>query len=586
MQHKATLTKLFPFLKWWPMVNRRSTRADIMAGITGAIIVLPQGVAFATIAGLPPEYGLYAAIVPTIIAALFGSSHHLISGPTTAISLVIFSTISYFAPPSSAEYISMVLTLTFIAGLFQMVLGVARLGALINFVSHSVIVGFTAGAAILIGTSQLGNFFGISIPKGESFLHTWIDLFHLVPHANLYVLFIAVATLLSALVFRIFWPRLPGMLFAMILGSLMALILDGNSHGVRLVGSLPGHLPPLSMPDLSVSSIRNLVPGALAVAMLGLAEAVSIARSVATRSHQHIDSNQEFIGQGLSNIIGSFFSGYASSGSFTRTGVNYHAGARTPMAAVYAAVALVFVLLLIAPLSAYLPIASMAGILLLVAYNLIDFHHISNIIKTSKPEAGVLAATFLSTLFVQLEFAIYIGVMLSLLLYLNRTSHPNFITLAPDPETKRHSFINVMYKALPECPQFKVIRVDGSLFFGAVNHIAEQLHTITEQNPEHAHILVVGEGINFIDVAGCEMLANEAHSLRLNGRQLYLCSVKVEVRDIMKRGGYFKFIGEDNIFHTKGAAIKKIVTERLDPERCRHCKARIFAECSRMPGAN
>ena len=245
--------------------------------------------------------------------------------------------------------------------------------------------------------------------------------------------------------------------------------------------------------------------------------------------------------------------------------------------------AIVIILLLIAPLSAYLPIASMSGILLLVAYNLIDFHHIRNIIKTSRSEATVLIVTFLSTLFVQLEFAIYIGVLLSLLLYLNRTSHPKFITLAPDPDTERHTFINISYKPLPECPQLKVVRIDGSLFFGAVNHIEEQLHTMTEQNPEHAHILMVGEGLNFIDVAGCEMLSNEAHDLRLNGRQLYLCSVKVEVKDIMHRGGYFKFIGEDNIFHTKGAAVKKIVLEKLDPERCRPCTIRIFNECSQMP---
>ena len=579
----ARLSNFLPFLKWWPLVNRRSIQADIMAGITGAIIVLPQGVAFATIAGLPPEYGLYAAIVPTIIAALFGSSHHLISGPTTAISLVIYTTISHVVAPSTPEYISMVLTLTFIAGLFQLLLGVARLGSLINFVSHSVIIGFTAGAALLIGTSQLGNFLGVAVPKGESFLHTWIDIWHLLPQVNLFVLSIAVVTLLCALLFKIFLPRLPGMFIAMVLGSLMALILDGKSHGVRLVGSLPGHLPPLSVPDFSWSAVNNLIPGAMAVAMLGLAEAVSIARSVATRSHQHIDSNQEFIGQGLSNIIGSFFSGYASSGSFTRTGVNYHGGAKTPMAAVYAAIALVFILLLIAPLSAYLPIASMSGILLLVAYNLLDFHHIRNIIKTSRSEAAVLIVTFLSTLFVQLEFAIYIGVLLSLLLYLNRTSHPNFITLAPDPETPRHTFVNIIYKPLPECPQLKVVRVDGSLFFGAVNHIEEQLHIMTEEHPEAAHILLVGEGLNFIDVAGCEMLSNEAHDLRLNGRQLYICAFKVDVKDMMRRGGYFEFIGDDNTFHTKGAAVTKIVLEKLDPERCRSCTTRIFNECSQMP---
>ena len=573
-----------PFLHWWPKVTRRTLRADIMAGITGAVIVLPQGVAFAIIAGLPPEYGLYSAIVPAIIAALFGSSLHLNSGPPTAISIVIFTTVSPLAAPGSTDYIQMVLTLTFLTGVFQLALGVARLGALVNFVSHSVVVGFTAGAAILIGSSQLSHFLGVHTSQKHSFLHMLADVFAALPEVNPYVLSIALATLAVAVAMKIYLPRWPGMLIAMITGSVLSLVMNGKEHGVHLVGSLPGHLPPLSLPDLSTASVRNLAPAALAVTMLGLTEAVSIARAVATRSHQRIDSNQEFMGQGLSNIIGSFFSSYAASGSFTRTGVNYETGAKTPLAAVFAAFFLTVVLLLIAPLTAYLPIASMAGVLLVVAYGLIDFHHIRSIVKTSKPEAAVLAVTFLSTLFVELEFAIYAGVLLSLILYLNRTSHPNVITLVPDPASTRRSFINIVKKPGPECPQLKVVRIDGSLFFGAVSHIAEQLTMITQQNPEQAHILFVGEGINFIDVAGCEMLADEAHRLHLNGRKLYLCSLKGEAMTVLLRGGYSARIGEDNIFRTKVGAIQHLVP-RLDPERCRSCTYRIFQECAQMPGA-
>ncbi|MBI3592508.1 MAG: SulP family inorganic anion transporter, partial [Nitrospirae bacterium] len=240
------------------------------------------------------------------------------------------------------------------------------------------------------------------------------------------------------------------------------------------------------------------------------------------------------------------------------------------------------ILLLIAPLTAYLPIASMAGILLLVAYNLIDTHHIKTIIRTSRPEAVVLAITFLSTLFVELEFAIYVGVLLSLLLYLNRTSHPHFVIMAPDPDSNRRSFINIQHKPLPECPQLKVIRIDGSLFFGAVNHVAEMINNLFKQNPEQCHILLVGSGINFIDVAGCEMLANEAHRLHVTGGKLYLCGLKGEVTDVLKRGGYMKIIGKDNIFRSKLDAVKSIVP-RLDPQRCRYCKVRIFNECEQMP---
>ena len=580
----VNLENIFPFLQWRREINKRTTRADILAGITGAIIVLPQGVAFAMIAGLPPQYGMYAAIVPTIIAALFGSSFHLISGPTTAISIVLFTTISPLADPMSAAYIHRVLTLTFMAGIFQMALGLARLGALTNFVSHSVVVGFTTGAAILISASQLSNFFGVPGSKRHAFLHVAGDLFDTLPHANGYVLTIAFATLITALLFKRFAPRMPGMLFAMIAGSALSLALNGKEHGVRLVGSLPQQLPPLSLPVLSASSIRELAPAALAVAMLGLTEAVSIARSVATRSNQRIDSNQEFIGQGLSNIIGSFFSSYAASGSFTRTGVNYESGAKTPLAAVFAALSLAAILLLIAPLTAYLPFASMAAILLIVAYNLVDFHHIRKIVRTSSSEAAVLGITFTATLLVELEFAIYAGVLLSLVLYLNRTSHPHFITMAPDPDSVRRSFINIANKPLPECPQMKIIRVDGSLFFGAVSHFSDELRAITKLHSEQTNILIICSGINFIDVAGCEALVHEAHNLHLNGRQLYLSSIKGEVRDILKRGGYLDRIGMDHVFLFKEEAIKTLIPH-LDPERCHFCKARIFNECSRMPGA-
>ena len=577
------LKTYLPFLRWWPQVSRRTLRADLLAGITGAVIVLPQGVAFAIIAGLPPEYGLYSAIVPAIIAALFGSSFHLISGPTTAISIVIFASVSPHAASGSTEYIQMVLTLTFLTGLFQLALGAARLGALVNFVSHSVVVGFTAGAAILIGSSQLSNFLGIPGSKKHSFLHMLMDAYHALPDVNPHVVAIAAATLVVAIIMKMALPRWPGMLIAMVAGSVLSLVLQGKEHGVRLVGSLPGHLPPLSLPDLSTASVRDLAPAALAVTMLGLTEAVSIARSVATRSHQRIDSNQEFLGQGLSNIIGSFFSSYAASGSFTRTGVNYEAGAKTPMAAVFAALSLMVVLLLIAPLTAYLPIPAMAGVLLVVAYGLIDFHHIRTIVRTSRSEAAVLAVTFLATLFVELEFAIYIGVILSLILYLNRTSHPNVITLVPDPASVRRSFVNIQKKPGPECPQLKVLRIDGSLFFGAVEHIAEQLTTVARRHPEQAHILFVGEGINFIDVAGGEMLADEARRLHLEGRKLYLSSLKGEALSLLQRGGYSARIGEENIFRSKIDAIRHLVPH-LDPERCRVCTARIFTECAQMPG--
>ena len=507
--------RLFPFLRWWPRVGRATLKADLLAGLTGAVVVLPQGVAFAMIAGLPPVYGLYTAMVPPIVAALFGSSRHLISGPTTAISIVVFATVARFAEPGSERFIQMALTLTFLAGVYQLALGAARMGALVNFVSHSVVVGFTAGAAILIGTSQLKHFFGIQIPAGESFLHTWQDLFLQIGEINPYVTAVAAATLAGGALLMVFKPRWPGMLLAMILGSVLAALLGDTARGIALVGELPGRLPPLSMPDLSFSSIKALGSGALAIAMLGLVEAVSIARSVALKSGQRIDGSQEFVGQGLANIVGSFFSCYASSGSFTRSGINYAAGAVTPLAAIFAAGALALIVLIVAPLAAHLPIAAMAGILLLVAWRLIDFHHIATIVRASRRETAVLATTFLATLFVELEFAIYVGVMLSLVMYLMRTARPGIVTRVPDPASPNRHLVTD--PKLPECPQLKIVRVDGSLFFGAVDHVQGVLQSLLAQHPEQRHLLIVGNGINFIDVAGAEMLVQEAERRRKLG---------------------------------------------------------------------
>jgi sulfate permease, SulP family len=565
---------MFPFLRWWNFIGWDTLRSDLLAGLTGAVIVLPQGVAFAMIAGLPPEYGLYTAIITPVVAALFGSSLHLISGPTTAISIVVFSSVSSLAQPGSEAYIRLVLTLTFMAGVYQLAFGLARLGTLVNFVSHSVVVGFTTGAAILIATSQLKHVLGLSLPGGHAFVEVWLHISGMLNQVNFYVFAVALVTLLSAVFFRATIPRWPGMLFAMIIGSVLCLLVSGSQHGISLVGQMPARLPPLSLPDFTFDTIRELAPKALAVALLGLIEALSIGRSIAVKSHQPIDGNQEFIGQGLSNIIGSFFSSYAGSGSFTRSGINYQTGAITPLSAVFSAILLALILLLVAPLTAYLPIAAMGGIILLVAYNLIDVHHIRTIIRTSREETAVLLVTFLATLFLDLEFAIYAGVLLSLVLYLNRTAHPRIANLVPNTDAAGPLLI----EKESECQYLKVIRIDGPLFFGAVHHVSEYLYNIDKNLMRKRNVLILGCGINFIDVAGAELLAQEAQRRRGQRGCLYLCEFQPQVYSVLERGGYLEIIDKMNIFATQKEAIAKIIPE-ADENICRYCKKRVFKEC-------
>jgi SulP family sulfate permease len=576
--------RLLPFLRWWPSVNASTSRDDAMAGLTGALIVLPQGVAFATIAGLPPEYGLYAAMAPAIVAALFGSSWHLVSGPTTAISIAVFASVSPLAPPGSPEFISMVLTLTFLTGVFQLVLGLARMGVLVNFISHTVVIGFTAGAAMLIAGSQIKNFFGLDIPRGTPFFETLALFAKQIGAIDPWVTSVAAVTLASGILVKRFFPKFPYMIAAMLVGSFLALLLNSlwgvEVTHIKTVGALPSGLPPLSVPDFSFGALQQMLFPSLIITMLALTEAVSISRAIATKSGQRIDGNQEFVGQGLSNMVGSFLSSYASSGSFNRSGVNYAAGARTPLAAVFASLFLIVILLAVAPLAAYLPNAAMAGILFLVAWGLIDFHHIGLLPKISRQETFVLWVTLIGTL-IDLEKGIFFGIALSLAFYLYRTSRPALESVLPDPDP--NNFHYVPSNGRPECPQIKMVRLNGSIFFGAVAHLQQQMQELEEQNPDRKHLVVMASGINFIDLAGAEFLAEVARQRRKMGGGLYFYRMKDKVADTLRRGGFMEEIGEENLFPARSRPVETIY-QRLDNEVCRNCSIRAFAVCQqRLP---
>ena len=548
------LERIFPFLQWWPRVNAQSLRADILAGLTGAVIVLPQGVAFAMIAGLPPEYGLYTAMVTPVIAALFGCSWHLISGPTTAISIVVFAAISKYATPGSPEFIELALVLTFLAGLYQLAMGLARLGTLVNFVSHTVVIGFTAGAAVLIATSQVKYILGIEIAQGLSFFETWRELFTHLGASNPWVILVALVTLFATILGKRWIPKWPYMILAMAIGSGLSILLGGTASGITYVQEIPSRFPPFLIPSLSYDNVSTLAVDAFAIALLGLIEAVAIARAIATHTHQRIDGNQEFIGQGLSNLVGSLFSSYAGSGSFTRSGINHTAGAQTPMAAIFAALFLAMILLLVAPLTAYLPIPSMGGIILFVAYNLIDLDHLKEIVKVSKSEMVVLLVTFFSTLFLELEYAIYLGVIASLIFYLYQTSRPK---VGSTPSLLHRTHVQEWeIPGLADASTLQVVKVEGSLYFGAVAHVSEQMDLLSAK--EKPYTLIDASGIHFIDISGAELLVQERRRWRNLGGDLYLCELNETVRAFLEKGDFVELLGRENVFGEREAAIEEL----------------------------
>jgi len=576
--------RLLPFLKWWPRVDRSTLKADALAGLIGAIVVLPQGVAFATLAGLPPEYGLYCAMVPTIVAALFGSSLHTVAGPTNPVSLMVFAVLSPLAIPFTPHYIELALTLALMSGVIMLVLGLLRFGSLVNFMSRSVVVGFTAALGVFIFASQLGNFLGIVSPPGSlASLVTWT--FEHLGEARPWVILVAAATIAVGAFSNRVLPKIPPMLAAMVVGSVAAFFLNQalgvERTGLRTLGPLPGALPPLSFPDVSVATLQSLLPGAVAVALVSLTQALSIAHAIALKSGQRLDNNQEFIAQGLANVAAAFFSGFPTSASANRCGINYDAGAKTPMSAIFSALLLVLVLLAVAPLVAYLPIAVVAGLLFLVAWNLIDLPRIRKILATSRGETAVLSVTFFATLLLDLEFAILVGVLVSLVLYLNRTSHPILRSLVPDPRHTERKMTEVE-DSLVECPQLKILRIEGSIYFGAVGHVQRHLDTLREHSPGQKHLLLMSKSINTVDMAGAELLVEEARRRRAEGGELYFYSLRKPVEELLERGGYMAEIGREHVFRGKREAIGGVFT-RLDRSICANCRARIFEECASVP---
>ena len=405
-----------PFARWLPEYQQPGVvRADLLAGLTGAIVVLPQGIAFALLAGMPPHYGLYAAMVPCVIAALFGSSRLMVTGPANAISLTTMALIAPLAIPESEHYIALVLTLSFLIGVIQIALGLGGAGKWVEKVPHSVIVGFTAGAAVLIINSQVGTLLGIEIARSTSALDT-IQQTMIAIHQGQWRPQVLVLVLITLVTMRLWRPLnqwIPAMLIAVIVGSIALLVLEQyftEFSGIRKVSAIPGALPPLSYPVLSLEHLQLLFGPVLVMTLLASTEAMAIARALALKRNDSFDANQEFIAQGLANVGGSFFSAYPSSGSFNRSGVNLAANAQTPLAAICAAVFLLVILIFVSPLAEHLPYAVIAALLLAVAWNLIDLGQIRHEFRSGAQEWIPMVITGVGTVTISLEWAVLAGI--------------------------------------------------------------------------------------------------------------------------------------------------------------------------------
>jgi sulfate permease, SulP family len=559
--------------------DRANLRPDFIAGLTVAVILLPQAIAFALIAELPPAMGLYAAIIGGVFGGLWGSSNQAHTGPTNAISLLVLSVLLSTAVPGTPEFIVAAGMMAVMVGVFQLVLGLARLGALVNFVSHSVVVGFASGAAVLIAVNQMRHLLGISFAAHGAWETARMTAANLLA-AHVPATALGVGTILFIVALRRFNPRLPGALLSMVVASAVVFILKLDEAGVVVIGQLPQGLPPLAdLPLLDLEMIARLSTGALAVGAIGLVETSAIARAIAAQTGQRLDSNQEFVGQGLANIGMGFLSGYPGAGSFSRSAVNYEAKAQTGVAAVFSSGFVLAAMFLLAPLAAYLPRAALAGVLLVTAYNMIDRPEIVRIWRGTRGDAAIMMVTFLGTVFLHIEFAVLAGILLSLAVYIMKTSVPVVHAVLPDDDF-------VHFRERPDkapCPQLGIVDIHGDLYFGAVHHVEEALLQHADRHPEQRFLLLRFHGVNQCDFSGVHMLETILHLYRERGGDVYLMRVRRSVKAVLQTCGFCDQLGMANFLESDGA-ISHLFYRVLDPAICIYeCEARAFKECQNLP---
>jgi SulP family sulfate permease len=554
-------------------------RLDVVSGLTVAVVLIPQAIAYAFIAELPPQVGLYTAIVAAIVGALWGSSHHLQTGPTNAISLLVFSALVTIATPGTLEFLILAGLLAVMAGVIQLALGLARLGVLVNFVSHSVIVGFSSGAGVLIAIKQLRNLLGLEFPSHSLAETIEGTLVHL-PEANKAATALGLGTILLIVLLRRINPKLPGPLISMVLAAAIVGLVGPERLDVAVIGELPVGLPPLNqLPPLNLSLIAQLSTGALAVAAIGLVEAMSIARTIASQTGQRLDSNQEFVGQGLANMASGFFSGYPGSGSFTRSAVNYDAGAQTQLASAFSGLFVLIATIALAPLAAFVPRTALAGVLIVTAYGMIDRQKIVRIWRGARDDAVIMIVTFLGTLFLHLEFAVLLGILLSFAVYVMKTSVPRITPVVPD-DTFSH-FTHQPQK--PQCPQLAIFDIRGDLYFGAVNHIEETIHKHLTRHSGQRFLLLRMHSVDQCDFSGIHALENIVSTCRERSGDVFTVRARDQVLGLMRSTGFCDYLGTDH-FLTEDEAITYLFHNIIDPAICIYeCEARVFKECQNLP---
>ena len=549
--------RLLPFLKWIKeCANLRVLQADAIAGITVALVLVPQSMAYAQLAGLPPYYGLYASFLPGIFAALFGSSRQLATGPVAVVSLMTAAALEPMALTPDM-YVTYAICLALMVGAFQLALGVLRLGVLVDFLSHPVVIGFTNAAAIIIGTSQLSKIFGVTVEKAGSHYETiWRVIEAAATDTHMLTLIMGLSAIAIMVVLRKFAPKWPNVLISVVVTTLVSWKMGFEAAGGAVVGKVPAGVTMPSLPTgIDNDTLISLITTAMVISIIGFMEAISIAKAMAARTRQKLDANQELIGQGLGNMISGLFQGYAVSGSFSRSAVNINAGAITGLSAVITGLAVGATLFWLTPLLYHLPQATLAAVIMMAVVNLVKIEPIIHAWRVEKHDGIVAVVTLVLTLFVapHLESGIITGVVLSLGLYLYRTMRPRIVVLSRDLDGTLH---DASVNKLATCENISIIRFDMSLYFANTGYFSDAILDRVASKPDLKFVIIDADGINGIDSTGEEMLHDLARRLDTLNIELLFARAKKQIVDTFKRTGFLESHGKEKFFRTCAHAME------------------------------
>jgi len=555
---------LVPFSGWIGELRHAHTiRADLIAGITVALVLVPQSMAYAQLAGLPPYIGLYASFVPVMIAAFMGSSRQLATGPVAVVSLMTAAALGPMvagmdlAPDERlAAYLGLAAFLAILVGLFQMMLGVFRLGVLVDFLSHPVVVGFTNGAAIIIATSQLSKLFGVSVEKADHHYETvWRVVVAATDSTHGLTLLMGILALSIMILMKKFTPRIPNVLTAVVVTTLISWGFGFQAAGGHVVGEIPVGLPGISLPLFDMDVALHLLTAAVTISLIGFMEAIAIAKAMAAETRQRLDTNQELFGQGLSNVASGLFGAYPVSGSFSRSAVNIAAGAKTGFSSVVTGSVVALTLLFLTPLLYHLPQATLAAVIIMAVVNLVKIAPIQHAMKVEVHDGVVAIITFALTLIwaPHLEKSILVGVILSLGLFLYRSMRPRFAELSIHPDG---TFRDAKLHNLPLCRDISILRFDGTLYFANAGYFESKVLANVASKPDLKYVILDLEGVNEIDATGEEVIGTLHERLMAGGVHVLVARTKGHTMEIFERSGLKDEIGAENFFRTRTDAIE------------------------------